>query len=278
MGAADYTTLSPRLRKEPALILTIDVHLEYQLSEATDLLLQIEAADLPDQSLIDAHIGFSDVTGFARVLAEEGLGDRLWMRADGLFRCDYTSKISVNRPVPDLETLKAVPLRLLPGDVVRYLMPSRYCPSDEFQTFVAAEFGHLQGGPQIVAMRDWIMSAFSYVPGVSNAQTTALDSFVQRQGVCRDYAHVMVTLARAASIPARFASCYAPGVSPPDFHAVAEVYLDGAWHLVDSTGMAPADTIARIGVGADAANVAFLSIFGQAMLVSQSVSIGVQDI
>jgi transglutaminase-like putative cysteine protease len=152
-------------------------------------------------------------------------------------------------------------------------MPSRYCPSDEFQTFVAAEFGHLEGGARIAAMRDWIERAFSYVPGVSNAQTTALDSFVQRQGICRDYAHVLVTLARASTIPARFASVYAPDVTPQDFHAVAEVYLDGTWHLVDATGMAPADTIARIGVGADAADVAFLSAFGQAGFVAQTVSV-----
>ena len=82
-----------------------------------------------------------------------------------------------------------------------------------------------------------------------------------------------MTLARASTIPARFVSCYAPGVTPPDFHAVADVFLDGAWHLVDPTGMAPADTIARIGVGADAADVAFLNVFGQAEFVSQNVTI-----
>lgn len=255
------------------MILTIDVHLEYRLSKPTDLLLQIEAADLADQTLHHAHIDFSEVSHFARVAADEGLGERIWLRADGLFRCDYTSRIKVDRPVLDLSALDAVPPHLLPGDTVRYLMPSRYCPSDEFQTFVAAEFGHLSGGVKIVAIRDWIDGAFSYVPGVSNAQTTALDSFVQRQGICRDFAHVMVTLARAATIPARFVSVYAPGVMPPDFHAVAEVYLEGSWHLVDATGMAPADTIARIGVGADAADVAFLNIFGQAQFVAQTVAI-----
>lgn len=255
------------------MILNIDVHLTYSLSKPTDLLLQIEAADLPDQQIVTTQIDFSDVTHIARVAADEGLGERIWLRADGMFRCDYTAQISVDRPMLDLATLTAVPPHLLPGDTVRYLMPSRYCPSDEFQSYVAAEFGHLEGGARIAAIRDWISGAFSYVPGVSNAQTTALDTFVQRQGICRDFAHVMVTLARASTIPARFASCYAPGVTPPDFHAVAEVYLDGTWHLVDPTGMAPADTIARIGVGADAADVAFLNVFGQADFIAQTVSI-----
>lgn len=253
--------------------LDVNVHLKYQLSGPTDLLLQIEIADLADQKLQSSTLDTSDVDHIARVTAEEGLGERIWIRTDGEFRCDYTARVIVDRPVLDISALRAVPPHLLPGDTVRYLMPSRYCPSDEFQSFVAAEFGDRQGGARIAAMRDWINKAFSYVPGSSNAQTTALDTFVQRQGVCRDYAHVMIALARASTIPARFASVYAPGVTPPDFHAVAEVYLDGTWHLVDPTGMAPADTIARIGVGPDAAGVALLTAFGQATLMNQTVSV-----
>ncbi len=253
--------------------LDVNVHLLYRLAGPTDLLLQIEVADVADQKLQSSRLDTSEAEHFARVSAEDGLGERIWLRADGELRCDYAARVVIDRPVLDISALQAVPPHLLPGDTVRYLMPSRYCPSDEFQSFVAAEFGDRTGGARIAAMRDWISDAFSYVPGSSNAQTTALDSFVQRQGVCRDYAHVMITLARASTIPARFASVYAPGVTPQDFHAVAEIYLDGTWHLVDATGMAPADTIARIGVGPDAAGVAFLSAFGQATLVEQTVSV-----
>ena len=253
--------------------LDVNVHLTYRMTRPTDLLLQIEVADLADQRVQSAHLDLSEVEHFARVAAEDGLGERIWLRADGDFRCDYTARVTIDRTALNIAALSAVPPHLLPGDTVHYLMPSRYCPSDEFQSFVAAEFGGLDGGARIAAMRDWINGAFSYVPGSSNAQTTALDSFVQRQGVCRDYAHVLIALARASTIPARFASVYAPGVTPPDFHAVAEIYLDGTWHLVDATGMAQADTIARIGVGADAATVAFLSAFGQMSLIAQSVSV-----
>lgn len=252
--------------------LKLEVHLLYELSAPTDLLLQIEAADLADQELLSANIETYDVIHFARVTAEDGLGERIWLRVDGEFRCSYSAEIRVDRPALDVSALNRVSPHLLPGDTVRYLMPSRYCPSDEFQAFVAAEFGGLEGGVQIAAMRDWIERAFSYVPGSSNAQTTALDSFVQRQGICRDFAHVLITLARAAAIPARFASVYAPGVTPQDFHAVAEVYLDGTWHLIDPTGMAPADTIARIGVGPDASSVAFLTAFGRATMIEQRVT------
>ena len=255
------------------MILKLNVKLHYQLPEPTDLLLQIEAADLVDQRVRSAEIWTSDVAHFSRVAADDGVGERIWIRTEGDFSCTYLAEIAVDRPALDISALPQVPPHLLPGETVKYLMPSRYCPSDQFHDFVNAEFGDLAGGARIAAMRDWIESTFSYVPGSSHAQTTALDTFVQRQGVCRDYAHVLVTLARASSIPARFASVYAPEVTPQDFHAVAEVFLDGSWHLIDPTGMADADTMARIGVGADASSVAFLTAFGSMELLNQSVSV-----
>jgi transglutaminase-like putative cysteine protease len=109
------------------------------------------------------------------------------------------------------------------------------------------------------------------VPGSSNASTDALESFVSRQGVCRDFAHVLITLARASAIPARFVSVYAPSVLPQDFHAVAEVYLDDTWHLVDATGMAKGEEIAMIAVGRDATDTAFLTSYGDALLNRQTV-------
>lgn len=253
--------------------LSISVHLDYGLSGPTDILLQIEAAPMDDQILLNAGIGLSPVDAFARVPGEEGIGDRIWLQAATGLICDYSSTVRIKRDTPDLAGLQAVPLHSLPGDVVRYLNASRFCPSDEFQSFAAAEFGHLAGGARIAAMRDWIEGAFAYTPGVSTARTTAMHSFVQRQGICRDFAHVLITLARASAIPARIASVYAPGIEPQDFHAVAEVYLDGSWHLVDATGMARPGTMARIGVGRDAADVAFLTSYGLAVLKSQSVSV-----
>ena len=163
---------------------------------------------------------------------------------------------------------------------MQYLFDSRYCPADKFQNFVEAEFGGTTGGARIAAIRDWIEANFSYQPGVSDARTDALDSFVERRGICRDYAHVLVTMARASTIPARYVACYAPGVQPPDFHAIAEVFLSdpeteggGTWQLVDATGMAdPAETV-KIGVGRDAADVSFLTSFGPNQFRRSSVEV-----
>ena len=259
------------------MILKLNVKLHYKLPAPMDLLLQIEAADLADQQVRSTEIWTSDVAHFSRVAADDGIGERIWIHTEGDFSCTYIAEIAVDRPVLDISKLNQTPFHFLPGETIKYLMPSRFCPSDQFHDFVNAEFGDFNGGARIAAMRDWIESTFSYVPGSSHGQTTALDTLVQRQGVCRDFAHVLVTLARASSIPARFVSVYAPDVTPQDFHAVVEVYLEGSWHLVDPTGMAEANTMARIGVGADASSVAFLAGFGSMELINQSVSVTRQD-
>lgn len=251
----------------------IHTQLDYRFAEPTDILLQLEAAATPDQRLDHAWIDLSALDQFARVAAQDGVGDRLWLRVQDRLVVDYRSTVDIVRPSIDWTTLPQVPLHRLPGHSVQYLMGSRYCPSDQFVSFVEATFKGLEGGALVAAIRDWIESRFSYVPGSSNANTTAIDSFVRREGVCRDYAHVMVTLVRAAGIPARMASVYALGVKPQDFHAVADVYLDGAWHLVDPTGMAIDGSITRIGVGRDAADIAFMTSFGDAAMNRLSVSV-----
>ena len=166
-----------------------------------------------------------------------------------------------------------MPLPALPGEAVKYLMPSRYCQSDLFDGFVEAEFGKLSGGARVAAMRKWIETNLSYVRGSSDERTTVMETFVERRGICRDYAHLMITLARASGMPARMVSVYAPDVTPPDFHAVAEVFVGGEWRLVDATGMAEPDTMVRIGVGRDAADVAFLIVYGENELKKQKVAV-----
>jgi len=251
--------------------LQIDAQLDYTFEQPCAVLLQIEVAACAGQ-IVEAS-AVSGVTPRARVAAQDDLGTRMWLAAGGGVRIDYSACVTITRPAPDLAALPAAALHGLPAAAIPYLMPSRYCPSDQFATLVHDEFGGLEGGAKIAAMRDWIAGHLSYVPGASDASTTAIDTFVARQGVCRDYAHLMIALARAADIPARIASVYAPGASPPDFHAVAEVFLGDGWHIVDPTGMASAADAAVIGIGRDAGDVAFLTAFGPLVMNSQSVSV-----
>jgi transglutaminase-like putative cysteine protease len=255
--------------------MTISIHttLEYDFIDAVDVLLQLEAAIIPEQYVHAAHIAISPVEHFARVDGHDMIGERIWLRLQGRLSVEYTATVTPQRMIPDWTQLPAMPPHKLPGETVQYLLPSRYCPSDKFEALVEAEFGNLDGGPRIAAIRDWIAGNFTYIAGVSHAGTDAIDSYVTRQGVCRDYAHVLVAFARASTIPARFVSVYAPDVEPQDFHAVAEVFLDGAWHLIDPTGMAEAADMIKIGVGRDAADVSFLTSYGQASLITQTVDV-----
>ena len=131
----------------------------------------------------------------------------------------------------------------------------------------------MSGGDQILAISNWMNDNFDYVPGASDATTTATDTFLSRQGVCRDYAHVMISMARALGIPARMVSVYAPDLNPPDFHAVVEVWLGNRWHLIDPSRLAPEDSLVRITYGRDATDISFMTIFGQASLISQNIHV-----
>jgi transglutaminase-like putative cysteine protease len=258
----------------------ISARFSFSVDRLSDVLLQFEAASIPEQRILDSRCVMSEAEHIARIAAQDEIGERIWLHVNGRFEVKYTAQVEVKRLLADIGTLSRLDPHELPGEVVQYLFDSRYCAADRFQPFVEAEFGDSAGGTRIVAIRDWIADNFSYVPGSSTSTTTALDSFVERRGICRDYAHVMITLARASAIPARYCSVYAPGVSPPDFHAVAEVFLadqtvpgGGAWHLVDATGMAdPAETV-KIGVGRDAADVSFMTVFGNAEFEDKDVTV-----
>jgi transglutaminase-like putative cysteine protease len=253
--------------------LSIEAMLDYSFEQPTDILLQIEAAILPEQAIESARIDISPFEHFARVPAHDAIGERIWLRAEGRLTVEYRSTVAITRLLDDCRNLPRVEPHQLPGETVQYLFGSRYCQSDLFPSFVDAEFAGLDGGARVMAIRDWIEQHFSYVPGVSNAETTAMESFIRREGVCRDYSHVLITLVRACGIPARMASVYALGVKPQDFHAVAEVFLGGEWHLVDATGMAREGAMAKIGVGRDAADISFLTAYGFAAFNAQSVSV-----
>ena len=257
----------------------ISTRLELDIPEPTDILLQIEAAHIPEQVVLRGHIDLPPCQHFARISGQDAIGERIWLRTHGQIQIDYQAEVAINRLVMPIEGLAALPPHRLPGDTVQYLMDSVYCPANRFHQHVGAEFGQLVGGAQIAAMRDWITDSFVYDPDASNASTTALESFVERRGVCRDFAHMLITFARAAAIPARYASVYAPDVEPQDFHAVAEVFLadesgeGGAWHLVDPTGMATSGEMAKIAIGRDAADASFITHYGHMGMKSKIITV-----
>jgi transglutaminase-like putative cysteine protease len=253
--------------------LRIDANLDYHFPEAADVLLALEVAQMPDQQLIEDKLLVGTATALTPVAGHQGIGRRIWTRGEGPFTVSYRATVDVMRMANDLSAIRSVPLTELPGRAIHYLWPSRYCVPDTMKEFALEQFGHLEGGARVAAMAEWTRSNLAYVPGCSNEQTNASDTFEQKQGICRDFAHVMISFARALDIPARMVSAYAWKVDPPDFHAVVETYLDGGWYLSDPTGLAPVEGLVRIGVGRDATDISFMTIFGTANLNSQSVRV-----
>ena len=253
--------------------LAIDVTLAYAIDGDADVLLLVEAAAMADQRLEQQDLRVYSNAPISAQPGLDGIGQRTWVQSSDHFRAEYRAIVAIDRPLLDLATLPATAPHEVAADAVPYLLPSRYCESDRFEGFLEQEFAGIEGGALAAALSDWVRTNLVYESGTSSGVTTALMTFADRRGVCRDYAHLLVALARAGGIPARCVSAYAPGVDPPDFHAVAELWLDGAWRLVDATGMATEASMAKIGIGRDAADVAFLTAYGNANMISQSVSV-----
>ncbi len=160
----------------------------------------------------------------------------------------------------------------IPPEVLTYLNPSRYCESDLLARFSFEEFGQISRGfSRVQAICDWVWEHLDYTTGSTNSSTTAADVLLQRTGVCRDYAHLAITLCRGIGIPARYVAGYAVGLQPPDFHGFMEAFLGGQWYLFDPTRLAPVSGLVRIGVGRDAADVSFATLTGDALLIEKTV-------
>ncbi|MGP4057810.1 transglutaminase-like domain-containing protein [Mycobacterium sp. 4D054] len=154
-------------------------------------------------------------------------------------------------------------------DLSMYLRPSRYAEADKFFGFAGTEFGDVDDPVVLLAkVSSWVGARLRYVPGSSDPIDGAADTLLAGSGVCRDYAHLVIALLRAVNVPARLVSVYAPGCHPMDFHAVAEAFVDGQWHVVDATCLAPRQSMLRIATGRDAADTAWLDNHGGAMTVN----------
>jgi transglutaminase-like putative cysteine protease len=176
----------------------------------------------------------------------------------------YDAEVSLDVLRADPGSIRETPVTELPLDILPFLLPSRFVPSDRLGAYAEREFGFIpKGHGRVTAICNWIYDNIDYQRGSSTGQTTADESLLLRAGVCRDFAHIGISFCRALGIPARFVSCYAEGLEPADFHAVFEAYLDGRWWLFDATRQAHLDGLVRIGVGRDAAEIAFATPFGQ---------------
>lgn len=165
------------------------------------------------------------------------------------------------------------PVHDLPSNVLHYLLNSRYCEVDRLSNIALDLFANLPPGwSRVQSICDWVHNRVVFGYQHARSTKTALDVFIERQGVCRDYQHLAITFCRALNIPARYATGYLGDIritlppAPMDFSAWFEVYLSGRWWPFDARNNTPRVGRILMAVGRDASDVAITTSFGTANL------------
>ena len=249
--------------------LKFSIALQYDIdAPGSDFIFNIHAAQTAHQIVVSETLGISqplvpnlytDPVTHTRYLRLKAFAGPLTVR--------YDATVDLDHYFAQPQQIAEVAVANLPGEVLPYLYPSRYCQSDRLHRLAVKEFGHLwQGYSRVQAIRDWVMNRVTFRSNSSTGNTTAVDTLVEEVGVCRDFTHLMIALCRAINIPARFATGIDygadPALGPTDFHAYVEVYLGDRWYIFDASGVAIPMGFVRFGTGRDAADSAFATIFG----------------
>jgi len=189
---------------------------------------------------------------------------RLSVKKGVFFTITYKAVVEVHhRTIIDATVIKPVPTFKLDKEIIPFLFPSRHCQSDKLRKLATKQFGNIQHEYfKVLAINEWIFKNIDYITGTTDSGTSAYDSLIQREGVCKDFAHLGIALCRAIDIPARYFTCYASNLNPPDFHACFEAYIGGHWLFFDPTKLVPINGLVKIANSKDAGDAAVASFFG----------------
>ena len=249
-----------------ALVRHVESHLVAEVAGPATLAIEVSVADAGPariDEVLEVRLDGTPVRAEALPATAGGRVHRVESGA-GQLTVDYRATV----------TGRAAPPMATPSDRLQFLRPSRYAESDRLEAVARAEFAGITDHRELLdAVSSWVGARLEYVPGSSQPTDGAVDTMLERRGVCRDYAHLVTALLRARDVPARLAAVYAPGLDPMDFHAVVEAAIEDRWYVVDATLLAPRPGLVRIATGRDAADTAFLSNYGSAVeLLELSVS------
>lgn len=258
--------------------LGFDIELELSTSMAVVAVLNVHPSRVKD--LLE-----SDEVGISPAVPAEsftdGFGNRClrFLAPQGTLRL-FNSTLIEDSGDPDPIPIHAtqLPIEQLPHDVVQFLIGSRYCEVDRLSGLAWQLFGNTpQGWPRVQAILDWVHTEVTFGYAFARPTKTALDVSLEKQGVCRDFQHLAITMCRAMHIPARYATGYLgdiripPIPGPMDFSAWFEVYLGDRWWTCDARHNQPRVGRVLMATGRDAADVAITTTFGQSWLKSFSV-------
>lgn len=264
MSTPDDGAAPPPEPSEERRTRSVSCQVELDVAEEAELVWAVAVANGPTLASEELSV---TVDGNAVDLDEVSVDDggrlHVCTAPPGRLRLSYAAEV----------TGTAEPATVDPVDDIVYRRPSRYAESDELGPTAWSEFSRLEDKDLLDAVSSWVGTQLFYVSGSSRHTDGATQTLLARQGVCRDFAHLVIAMLRARNVPARLVAVYAPGLRPMDFHAVVEAAIDGRWRVVDATTLAPRQTLVRIATGRDASDTAFLTVqSGRADLRTMSVN------
>ena len=257
----------------------LSIELDYTVLAPTDFVFIFQPANTSYQRVTWESLSTDPVVDVQEELHGAPANRHLRVRSEpGKFRVRYDAIVDLVHHFALPADLREVPIAELPAPVLGYIYPSRYCQSDRLMEVAHREFGNMAPGyARVEAIRQWVQKRTRFQIGSSNPGTSALETYECSQGVCRDFAHLMVSMCRALNIPARIATGIDygadPSMGPTDFHCYVEAYLGDRWFLFDPSGISPRMGLLRIGTGRDASEVAFATIFGSVQWTMPKISI-----
>jgi transglutaminase-like putative cysteine protease len=249
--------------------LRLTLELDYEVFDpGCDFIFNIHVAHTERQRVLQESLWLSQPLN-SRIETDPATRNR-YLRLQALpghLKVNYAATVDLIHYRAEPGQIGEVRVEDIPASVLGYIYPSRYCQSDLLYRLATREFGSLpQGYSRVQAIRDWVVQRTTFTQNTTNANTSAIDTLVETQGVCRDFSHLMIALCRAVNIPARFATGIDygadPVLGPTDFHAYVEAYLGHRWYIFDASGTCIPMGFVRFGTGRDAADVAFATIFG----------------
>jgi transglutaminase-like putative cysteine protease len=239
------------------MILMLTVH----PSRARDLLTEQKLLTAPKIPLREYRDVFGNVC--TRVMAPPGVVT---------FKADFEIHDS-GKPDEVVPHARQHPIEELPDDALVFLLGSRYCDTQSLSDFAWQTFGASKPGwARVQAICDFVHNHIKFGYSYARADRTASDAHRERVGVCRDFAHLAITLCRCMNIPARYCTGYLGDIgvpadtAPMDFSAWFQVFLDGRWLTFDARHNRPRIGRILIAYGRDAADVAISTSFGSSEL------------
>ena len=235
------------------MILSLNIH----HSRAADLVRPDVLVTSPEVPITAYHDLFGNWC--SRIVAPAG---RFVMRADAVVN-------GSGKPDPVEPDAMQIPVEHLPESALVFLLGSRYCETDQLSNIAWQLFGHgPTGWARVQAICDFVHNHIEFGYHHARRTRTAMEAYNERQGVCRDYAHLAIAFCRCMNIPARYCTGYLgdiripPIPGPMDFAGWFEAYLGDRWYTFDARNNTPRIGRVLMARGRDACDVALASTFG----------------